>query len=163
MLVTCLGTCISYACWMHVLGTCIRPICYIHELQRVPHSTYRHDYRVSCNVQIQIHINEQINMKINVEIKIQVIICMRIKGIHVRTTFVSVAKTPQWLEDYPGGTLTLWGWVPTAKLQPPPPPYLDKEQPLLCYPQIYSPLFSWVPKDSPWRSTVNDEFSILHL
>ena len=43
------------------------------------------------------------------------------------------------------------------------PPYLDKGQPLFCYLQIYSPLFSWVPKDSPWKSTMNNESSILNI
>ena len=31
-------------------------------------------------------------------------------------------------------------------------PFLDKGQPLFCYLQIYSPLFSWITKHSPLKS-----------
>ena len=42
-------------------------------------------------------------------------------------------------------------------------PFLEKIQPLVCYLQICSPLFSWMPKDSSLKSTLNDEFSILDI
>ena len=50
--------------------------------------------------------------------------------------------------------------IATAKLQP---PLLDKRQPLFCYLQIYSPLFSYMTRDNSLKSTLNDEFSILNI
>ena len=41
------------------------------------------------------------------------------------------------------------------------PHFLDKGQPLFCYLQIYSPLFSWMSKDSPLKSTLSFLYLIL--
>ena len=32
-----------------------------------------------------------------------------------------------------------------------------------CHLQIYSPLCSWIPKNSPLKSALNGEFSALHI
>ena len=41
-----------------------------------------------------------------------------------------------------------------------PPPYFDKGQPLI---QIYIPLFSLISKNSPSKSALSGEFSVLHI
>ena len=43
------------------------------------------------------------------------------------------------------------------------PPFLDKGQPLFCYLSVYSPLLSWIPKDSPLQSSLNDQFPTLNI
>ena len=38
------------------------------------------------------------------------------------------------------------------------PPFLTKDMPWFCYLQIYSPLFSWIPKNSPLKSALSGNF-----
>ena len=42
------------------------------------------------------------------------------------------------------------------------PPFLTKDSPWFCHLQIYSPLFSWIRKNSPLKSVLSGEFSVLH-
>ena len=65
------------------------------------------------------------------------------------------------------GALTLLVWVPTAKLQPLPPPplafFFDKGQPLvLLSPNLQPPLFMDTP-EQPLEISNKWEFSVLHM
>ena len=42
------------------------------------------------------------------------------------------------------------------------PHFLTKDSPWFCHLQMYSPLFSWIPKNSPLKSLLSGEFSVLH-
>ena len=51
----------------------------------------------------------------------------------------------------------------STNCEPTAPPFLKKDSPWFCHLQIYSPLFSWIPKNSPLKSAIRGEFSVLHI